>query len=43
MIGFGKKDFVVQDYLAQEKSENIILLKEEALLLAGVTVVRKKK
>ena len=42
MIGFGKKDFVVQDYLAQEKPENIILLKEEALLLEGVTVVRKK-
>ena len=42
MIGFGKKDFLVQDYLAQEKAENIILLKEEALLLEGVTVVRKK-
>jgi hypothetical protein len=42
MIGFGKKDFVVKDYLDQEKAENIILLQEEALLLEGVTVVRKK-
>ena len=42
MIGFGKKDFVVQDYLDQEKAENIILLQEETLLLEGVTVVRKK-
>jgi len=43
MIGFGKKDFVVKDYLVQEKVENIILLHEEALLLEGVTIVRKKK
>ncbi len=42
MIGFGKKDFVVQDYLDLEKTENIILLKEEAVLLEGVTLVRKK-
>ena len=42
MIGFGKKDFVVQDYLDLEKAENIILLQEEALLLEGVTLVRKK-
>jgi hypothetical protein len=43
MIGFGKKDFVVQDYFDQEKAENIILLKEETLLLEGVTLIRKKK
>lgn len=42
MIGFGKKDFLVQDYLAKEKLENIILLEEKAFLLEGVTVVRKK-
>ena len=42
MIGFGRKDFIVQDYLEQEKAENIILLKEEVLLLEEVTVVRKK-
>ena len=43
MIGFGRKDFIVQDYLEQEKAENIILLKEEVLLLEEVTVVRKKQ
>ena len=43
MIGFGRKDFIVQDYLEQEKAENIILLKEEVLLLEEVTLVRKKK
>lgn len=42
IIGYGKKDFVVQDYLAHEKTENIILLKEEALLLEEVTLLRKK-
>jgi hypothetical protein len=42
MIGYGKKDFVLRDYLAQEKAENVILLNEEALLLEGVTVIRKK-
>ena len=42
MIGFGKKDFVLQDYLDLEKTENIILLKEEAVLLDEVTLVRKK-
>ena len=42
MVGFSKKDFILKDYLAQQKSENTLRLEEKITALEGVTVVRKK-
>tara|TARA_X000000950_G_scaffold60080_2_gene72959 strand:+ start:3343 stop:4164 length:822 start_codon:yes stop_codon:yes gene_type:complete len=42
MVGFTRKDFIVKDYLTQEKTEQIILLEESVTSLEEVVLVRKK-